>query len=419
MSRSHGTSRTADAYVVRVYAGPPFMRQRTGRRGPTWLVASVTRCGHVRGGVRRLIECPCVPRTRKHVDSLAICGKRPDAFIFQTAARYRGAALGHRCGMIAPSSHPYNRDFLMIRFLTPLAAVAMLVLASCGPNAEHRSADSTALAASVQRAQLVTLLAAQKDSLTRVVLQADDFIMHIDSSVSSMKSLPKGKRVNGQLDPLARQIENRKVVMARVDALVARARATAALLSKANSNGVALRAQLASDSAMISDLNATIKRQTATIAALSLRVDSLHGAAEVLAATLTSVNASLTTVKASLTSAESAHNKAYYVIGREDELVKQGVIVREGGSNLLFAHPGRTLQVARTLDPELFTVVDQRDTQLIPVPDTTRRYRVVSRQSLDDAVVSEREQNSFKGNLRIAGAEKFWAPSRYLVLLQQ
>ena len=301
---------------------------------------------------------------------------------------------------------------MISRRITPLAASAVLALAGCGPTAEHQAADSTVVAASAHRAQLVTLLAAQKDSLTRVVLQADDFIMHIDSSVSSVKSLPKGKRVNRQLDPLARQIENRKVVMARVDALVERARATASQLSKSNKTNVALRAQLASDSTMISDLNATVKRQTAMIETLSMRVDSLQNATQALAS-------SLTTVKASLTSAESAHNKAYYVIGREDELVKQGVIVREGGANLLFAHPGRTLQVARTLDPEHFTAVDQRETDMIPVPDTTRRYRVISRQNLDDAVVTEREKNSFKGNLRIAGAGKFWAPSRYLVLLEQ
>ena len=297
------------------------------------------------------------------------------------------------------------------RFI-PLAASAVLVLAGCEPTAEHQAADSTVVAGSARRAQLVTQLSAQKDSLTRVVLQADDFIMHIDSSVASVKSLPRGKRVNSQLDPLARQIENRKVVMARVDALVARARATASQLSKANSTNVALRAQLASDSAMISDLNATVKKQTAMIETLSLRVDSLQNATQTLAS-------SLTTVKASLTSAEMAHNRAYYIIGREDELVKQGVIVREGGANLLFAHPGRTLQVARSLDPEAFTAVDQRETQMIPVPDTTRRYRVVSRQSLDDAVVTQREQNSFKGNLQIAGAGKFWAPSRYLVLVEQ
>jgi hypothetical protein len=44
---------------------------------------------------------------------------------------------------------------------------------------------------------------------------------------------------------------------------------------------------------------------------------------------------------------------------------------------------------------------------------------VISRQSLDDAVVVERDRNSFKGNLKIADAGKFWAPSRFLVLVEQ
>ena len=301
----------------------------------------------------------------------------------------------------------------MIKLRTShIAAASAFVLAGCGPSTEHQQADSTAVAISRRHAQLATQLSAQKDSLTRVVLQADDFILHIDSSVTSVKGLPRGKRVNNQLDPLARQIENRKVVMARVDALVQRARATAAQLAKANTTNVALRAQLVSDSAMIFDLNATVKRQTATIEALSVRIDSLKSATQQLAS-------SLSTAKESLATAETASNKAYYIIGREDELVKQGVIVREGGANLVFAHPGRTLQIARKLDPEVFTPLDQREVQVIAVPDTTRRYRVVSRQNLDDAVVTERNQNSFKGNLRIAGAAKFWAPSRYLVLVEQ
>ncbi|MDB4881699.1 MAG: hypothetical protein JWL95_465 [Gemmatimonadetes bacterium] len=289
--------------------------------------------------------------------------------------------------------------------LAPLAIVTALALAACGPSPEHRTADSTAVALSVHRTQLVEQLAAQKDSLTRVVLQADDFIMHIDSSVATVKGMPKGRRADRKLDPLARQIINRKLVMARVDALVQRAHATAAQLARANKSNTALRAQLASDSAMITDLNTTIKRQTAMIDALSIRVDSLKGATQQLSSSLAAV--------------ETEHNKAFFVIGQEDDLVKRGVIVREGGANLLFAHPGRTLQVARTLDPGAFTAVDQRGTKLIPVPDTTRRYRIVSRQSLDDATVESRDKNSFRGNLTIADASKFWASSRYLVVVQQ
>lgn len=288
---------------------------------------------------------------------------------------------------------------------TTAASLAALALTACGPSTEHVSGDSALSAVNAQHVQLAIRLAAQKDSLTRVVLQADDFIMHIDSSVSTVKGLPKNKRSDRRLDPLARQIENRKVVMARVDALVARARATAAELAKANKVNVALRDQLANDAAMITDLNVTIQRQIATIQTLSVRIDSLKKEQVQLAGTLAAV--------------EAVHNKAYFVIGSEDDLVKRGVIVREGGANLLFAHPGRTLQVARTLDPQEFTPLDQRGAKEISVPDTTRRYRVVSRQSLDDAVVGERDRNSFKGNLKIADALRFWAPSRFLVLVEQ
>ena len=287
-----------------------------------------------------------------------------------------------------------------------VAAACIVFLVACEPSAEHQRGDSTAVAlSSLHASQLSAQLGAQKDSLTRVVLQADDFIMHLDSSVNTVKGLPMGRRADERLDPLARQVQNRKLVMARVDALVQRARTTSSLLSKSRSANTALRAQLASDSTMITDLNATIQRQAAMIQVLSVRIDSLRNATVQLAS--------------SLTNAEAAHNKAYYVIGSEDELVKRGVIVREGGANLIFAHPGRTLQVARSLDPQAFTALDQRNVKTIAVPDTTRRYRVVSRQSLDDAVVAHREQNSFTGNLTIASAAKFWTPSRYLVLVEQ
>jgi hypothetical protein len=285
------------------------------------------------------------------------------------------------------------------------ATLSALAVVACGPNPEHKRADSTAAVAVVEQTQLATQLSAQKDSLTRIVLQADDFIMKVDASMSRVKGLPKGKKSNSTLDPLARQIENRKLVMARVNALVARAQATASQLAKANKSNVALRAQLASDSAMIADLNTTIQRQTATIEGLSVRIDSLKSASQQLSTQLANV--------------ETENAKAFFVVGREDDLVKRGVIVREGGANLLFAHPGRTLQIARTLPPDAFTTVDQRGVKMIPMPDSTRRYRIVSRQSLDAAEVQERNKNTFKGNLHIADASKFWGPSKYLVLVEQ
>ena len=287
-----------------------------------------------------------------------------------------------------------------------ITIMALAATAGCGPSKEHERADSLAVAASVQQRRLAVQLAAQKDSLTRVVLQADDFIMKIDSSVSRAVSSKKGKgSTKGQLDPLAQQLVNRQQVMARVDALVQRAQATAAQLAAANKNNAALREQLAGDSAMIADLNVTIRRQTATIDALTTRVDSLNGVTQQLGASLASL--------------EAQHNKAFYVVGREDDLVKRGIVVREGGANLLFAHPGRTLQMSRTADPEAFTAVDQRGTRMITMPDSSRRYRVISRQSLDYAAVDGRDNDSFTGNLKISEPTRFWGPSRFLVIVEQ
>ena len=296
--------------------------------------------------------------------------------------------------------------------ITAPTALAVLFLAGCKPSPEHQRADSTAVARSAQQTRLAARLSAQKDSLTRVVLQADDFIIHIDSSVSAVKGLPKGKRTNGQLDPLARQIENRKQVLARVDALVERARTTSAQLARAHTSNDELRKQVANDSAMIADLNTTIKRQNATIETLAARIDSLNTATQQLAS-------SLSETKVSLAAVETERHKVFYVIGREDDLVKRGVIVREGGANLLFAHPGRTLQIARTPSLDAFTTLDQREVRTIAMPDTARRYRIVSRQSLDNAVVADRDENSFRGTLKITDAARFWAPSRYLVLVEQ
>jgi hypothetical protein len=289
--------------------------------------------------------------------------------------------------------------------LASLAILAAAGLAACGPSKEHARADSATAATASEQTRLATQLAAQKDSLTRVVLQADDFIMHIDSSISRVKGMKKSSSKKSTLDPLAQQIENRKAVMARVDALVARAQQTASQLARANKDNVALRAQLASDSVMIADLNTTIQRQTAAISAMSTRIDSLSGVTQQLGATIAEL--------------ETQKNKAFYVVGSEDELLKRGVIVREGGANLLIAHPGRTLQMSRSADPAAFTEVDQRGTQMIAMPDSTHRYKVVSRQSLDYATVDARDKDTFKGNLRIAEPSRFWGPSRFLVIVRQ
>lgn len=293
-----------------------------------------------------------------------------------------------------------------------------LLLAACESRTARARSDSLQ-AVTAEQLELTTTLSAQKDSLAQVIVSADDFIMAIDSQIRTVKGLPTNKRVSLRSEsPIEEQLETRKEVLARVGALVERAKATATQLAASRQREKALRGQvdsvqaqltdarqqladaesrLANDHTMIGELGSTIERQAARIAELELRVDSLVTETRTLG---------------------ERHYRAYYIAGTEDELLEKGVIQREGGANLLIAHPGRTLQPARTLDPALFNAIDQRATREIPV-DSTKRYRVVSRQSLDRATVRERDGTSFRGPLHIADADRFWSGSRYLILVQR
>lgn len=293
-----------------------------------------------------------------------------------------------------------------------LAATILIAASACRESAEHREADSLAAVQSDEQLALAGRLSAQKDSLMSVVLEADAFIGQIDSSISRVKNLPRRTRGKRQSEGVLQdQLEARKDMLFRVDALVKRAQATAAQLAESKrrestlrKDNATLRDSLGKDEVLIAQLGETIQRQLKEISELQTSVGQL-----------TDANAKLgEELRVSL----SSNARVFYVIGREDELLKKGIIVREGGMNLLVARPGRTVHPARQLDHSLFTAIDAREVSRIAVPDSTKRYRVVSRHSLDDAEVENRKDASFRGDIRITDANRFWAASRYLIVIQ-
>src|SRR5688500_15913644 len=82
-----------------------------------------------------------------------------------------------------------------------------------------------------EQQSLANQLSSQKDSLVRVVLDADAFLGQMDSAISTVKGMPRNKRAAG--DPLADQLLARKDMQQRVNALVARAKSTANALADA------------------------------------------------------------------------------------------------------------------------------------------------------------------------------------------
>ncbi|MGQ0713083.1 MAG: hypothetical protein ACT4PJ_05050 [Gemmatimonadaceae bacterium] len=284
-----------------------------------------------------------------------------------------------------------------------LSFAVVTLLAACETKKERARADSLQAITDKQLA-LTTALSSQKDSLMRAIFESDSLLTRIDSQIRSVKGLPAKKRVKREYEsPLQEQIVRRKELSERVDQLVQRARVTANELAESRKREQELRGKndtlqlrIEDDQRIIAELGAKVQEQAGTIAALELRVDSLIVETKVIG---------------------ERYYRAYYVVGTEDELLEKGIVEREGGANLLFARIGRTLQPARALDLDHFVAIDRRDIREIPLPDTTKRYAVVSRQSLDYAEVAERDEEEFRGHLRIPDTERFWGASRYLILV--
>ena len=107
------------------------------------------------------------------------------------------------------------------------------------------------------------------------------------------------------------------------------------------------------------ELGAVIDSQKVQIASLSEERDTLTAQTQSLSAERIALNDSV----ARLT---TTTNTVYYVIGKEDDLIKKGVVKKEGSKFLFFG--GTSLQPARALSPENFTAVDKTQELVIPMP---------------------------------------------------
>ncbi len=115
----------------------------------------------------------------------------------------------------------------------------------------------------------------------------------------------------------------------------------------------------------------------------------------------------------------AAHEDSVFVaIGTEKELAAKGIVRREGGTLLLFGR-GKTLVPGRTLDPSVFEVMSKSKDLTIALPRTDKDYRIVSRQSLEFTDVAKPKDAMVRGSLNITDPAKFWAPSRFLILVQR
>jgi hypothetical protein len=201
------------------------------------------------------------------------------------------------------------------------------------------------------------------------------------------------------------------VVQKKVNVVLARLTASEARIRRLREDSVSRTmlnstqaAQLVEYEQSIADLRASVENQSREIAALTVQVDHLGRENVALSAR---------------NNAMSAYQDSVFVaIGTEKELTEKGVIRREGGTLLAFGR-GKTIVPARSFENEDFQVFSKSKDLTIALPEMDQEYRIVSRQNLEFTDSADPTATMIKGALNVTDPEKFWAPSRYLILVRR
>jgi predicted nucleic acid-binding Zn-ribbon protein len=269
---------------------------------------------------------------------------------------------------------------------------------------------------------------AQKDSLLTEVLETTQFVSDINSELAKAKSVTvKSASTDPGVPGAKKDREERQASLERVKQVIARLNESEAKLSETEARAkqsrqrnARLLAQIETFKKTVDDLRTTAEQQKTeyetALAEKDTQIATLAGRVDTLStekAGLETVNVALTDTVANLTSYK---NTVYYAVGTKDELIKRGVVTKEGSKFLIFG--GTKLMPARNLDPSAFTAIDKSQQTTIPLPRSDKKYKIVSRQSPSHLGPTVTKDGKVSGSVQITQPEEFWSPSKYLILVQ-
>ncbi|MBA2527096.1 MAG: hypothetical protein H0V18_15140 [Pyrinomonadaceae bacterium] len=259
---------------------------------------------------------------------------------------------------------------------------------------------------------------AQKDSLLTEVLETTQFVSDLNSELAKAKTLAiTSDGADPGLPGAHQDREERKATLARIQQVIARLNeseakltATEARAKNARIRNARLLAQIATYKKTIEDLKTAAEQQQAEIADQRSQIALLAGQVDTL-------GKERNTLRGSVASLITYKNTVYYAVGTKDELIKNGVVTKEGSKFLVFG--GTRLEPARNLNPSAFTAIDKTQTLSIALPRIDKKYKIVSRQSPEFLSGDVNPKGEVKGVVEIVAPEEFWTPSKYLILVQK
>jgi hypothetical protein len=237
-------------------------------------------------------------------------------------------------------------------------------------------------------------------------------ISEIDNDLAKVRGLKAKKpTVTNAAETEANASTKLENIQGKVRALITRLNATEARVRKMRQEELAHAKvdsehvnRLAEYERSIAEMKETVTRQQAEIVLLTQRVDSLSSANIVLIARTNEMSA--------------REDSVFVAIGSEKDLIKRGLIKKEGGTKLLFGR-GKTIVAARHLEPAQFQTISKQKDLTISLPDPNKTYRIVTRQDMHFAEPQDPKKGMVKGSLKISDPNAFWGGSKYLILVEQ
>ena len=296
-----------------------------------------------------------------------------------------------------------------------IIVVAVSVIAGC----TNKEAEQRALAAEKKVEQLNTIAAA-KDSLTRELMATTTFMTKINDELSKAKQLqtkssgqPAGEQVIALDEYREGMLERITELRTRLDESEAKLKSTQARLRTLAADDKEMQKKIVAYDSMVTEYRTVMETQRIQIADLTNQVQTLQTDNQRLAEEKTV----LTTKVADMTVAE---NTVFYVLGSKQELLQKGVVAEVGGSRVLGIgwRTGETLVPSGNLKEDAFQKTDKKAWMEIALPNPAKKYRLVSPQNISGLETKPTKDGTFRGSIKIANPEAFWAPSKYLIIVE-
>lgn len=310
---------------------------------------------------------------------------------------------------ITPSDFRKKADMRASRAAV-LCAVTVFALTGCDQKTKK---ENEALRLQVQ--QMATI-SSEKDSLLNMVVDNTQLMNEINTELNKVKDLRTGVVPvtgieSGATDTVRVQdylLSKVREVTERVNDAETRLAASQRRVRGLSREGDTLRADITEFQATMARFQAIIDTQKVTIVSLTDQINDLQSSNVKLVARTQALAGTVDTLT-------TERNMVFYVVGRKDDLIQRGIATEEGSKFLFFG--GKSLQPARELDATAFTQGDMRELSVITLPDSTKKYKIISRQNLA-GVATPPEDGKFRGTIQIADPAIFWGPSKFLIVVQ-